>query len=983
MQKFHIDADTWGTLNRLLDEALDQPATELPQWLDQLAPQFEGLKPRLRALLSRTGLIETGEFLQTLPKFELEPGDLESAPAHAEQPGDEIGPYRLVRELGSGGMGVVWLAERTDGLINRAVALKLPHGAWKRAGLAERMAREREILATLTHPNIAHLYDAGVTGDGQPYLAIEFVEGLRIDIYCRQQDLDVPARLRLFKQVAEAVAYAHGKLVVHRDLKPANILVSAEGQVRLLDFGIAKLLDEGQAKESRFTELSGRALTPDYASPEQILGEPLTVASDVYSLGVVLYELLGDRRPYKLQRDSRGALEDAIVQAEPAPPSSVVAGPRSKSLRGDLDTIVLKALKKKPSDRYPTAHALLDDIERFLRARPVLARPDSRWYRARKFVARNKLAVSAAGAILIAVLAGAGIATWQARLALDQSQRAEAVKNFIASIFSDADPQQSGSPKVSSAVELLHRATPKIEQLQDAPAEVRVELRNVLGGSLLSLDDAKAAEAVLRVAVAESTSALGSMHARTLHARRLLARAMQVQEKLEPARAELSAVLPLLRQRAAEEPDELVAGLLDLARMDGRARHHEDALAAANEALEIVRTRLGDQSPLKVDLLLSVQTSYRQLGRYGPSKDAAFKAYKTAQAMYPGQASHPKVVETRFFYGGALEKMGQLIQACEEYRSVFRDTEALVGPQGRMLGIRLSSTAPHFVKAGYFDEALRNAVRGREILLAAFPQGNARFEAATAENVGLVALTARGSATAIEALTTAVEGFRRDGGPTHENVMDVQRMRSLALAYAGRMAEAEQAMAEVVGHQSSNVRDRFDVVAWVNGIRSRLNGDHRTALRLQSQAFGSLSPQHVDSLDGAAIRKEIALNRLELGEFDAARDELGKALAIFEARQAAVTPDRADALVALGRIELATGAADSALAHLTTADSFWRNFVPTSRWAGEAALWLGRCYLAVGRRAEAQATLDRAARILARSPMPGDVDLLKLARVSD
>src|SRR5688572_1556615 len=327
MQKLRIDADTWAALNQLLDEALDQPADTREAWIEKLAPQFAGLKPRLRALLSRAEQFETDDALNTLPKLELEPGDLAQAPGREEQPGQEIGPYRLVRELGSGGMGVVWMAERTDGLINRPVALKLPHGAWKRAGLAERMAREREILATLTHPNIAHLYDAGVTADGQPFLAIEYVEGLRIDTYCRDRKLDLTSRLRLFAQAANAVAYAHGKLVVHRDLKPANILVSTEGQVRLLDFGIAKLLEEGQAKETRFTEVSGRALTPDYASPEQILGEPLTVASDVYSLGVVMYELLAEQRPYKLQRDSRGALEDAILQAEPAPPSEVAAVP--------------------------------------------------------------------------------------------------------------------------------------------------------------------------------------------------------------------------------------------------------------------------------------------------------------------------------------------------------------------------------------------------------------------------------------------------------------------------------------------------------------------------------------------------------------------------------------------------------------------------------------------------------------------------------
>ena len=273
--------------------------------------------------MSRSAQVETGEFLNTLPKFDLPPDDGRRA-AHGEQPGDVVGPYRLVRELGSGGMGVVWLAERTDGLIKRPVALKLPHGAWKRAGLAERMAREREILATLSHPNIAHLYDAGVTRRraALPRHRIRRRHTHRC-VLPRAAARGADARLELFAQAADAVAYAHGKLVVHRDLKPANILVTAGGQVRLLDFGIAKLLEDGQATETRLTELSGRALTPDYASPEQILGEPLTVASDVYSLGVVLYELLCGQRPYKLQRDSRGALEEAILQADPPLPSAV------------------------------------------------------------------------------------------------------------------------------------------------------------------------------------------------------------------------------------------------------------------------------------------------------------------------------------------------------------------------------------------------------------------------------------------------------------------------------------------------------------------------------------------------------------------------------------------------------------------------------------------------------------------------------------
>ena len=258
MAKLDIDPDSWAELNRLLDEALDQPSGARAAWVESLGAQFENLKPQLRQLLSRTDAVETGDFLNTLPKLTRE-GTLGSAPAvPTGRAGDTIGNYRLIRELGAGGMGSVWLAERVDGLINRPVALKLPHGSWPRSGLAERMAREREILASLDHRNVAKLFDAGLSAEGQPFLALEYVEGRPLDQYCTDVGNGQPAglrqRLRLFLQVANAVAYAHGKLVIHRDLKPANILVTVDGGVKLLDFGIAKLLEEGETRDTRLTE---------------------------------------------------------------------------------------------------------------------------------------------------------------------------------------------------------------------------------------------------------------------------------------------------------------------------------------------------------------------------------------------------------------------------------------------------------------------------------------------------------------------------------------------------------------------------------------------------------------------------------------------------------------------------------------------------------------------------------------------------------
>ena len=266
-------------------------------------------------------------------------------------------------------MGAVWLAERIDGLIKRPVALKLPHPPHYNSHLRERFARERDILASLVHPNIGKLFDAGVTEAGQPYLGLEYIEGATITEYCDGMGLPVRNRLELFLQVLEAVQYAHSRLVIHRDLKPSNILVTSERQVVLLDFGIAKLLTDGKAKETELTQRGGAALTPDYASPEQIIGQAISTASDVYSLGIVLYELLTGERPYKLTRDSRGALEEAILAADPRIPSQVVTdqakaerrGSTPKklahTLAGDLDTIILKALKKRPGDRYPTVNA--------------------------------------------------------------------------------------------------------------------------------------------------------------------------------------------------------------------------------------------------------------------------------------------------------------------------------------------------------------------------------------------------------------------------------------------------------------------------------------------------------------------------------------------------------------------------------------------------------------------------------------------------
>jgi serine/threonine-protein kinase len=979
VQKFQIDAGTWATLDRLLDEALEQPTSQHEQWLANLAPDLHALRPRLRELLSRAGQIETGEFLHTLPRIELEPGEPATTPQPSEQPGAEIGAYRLVRELGSGGMGVVWLAERTDGLINRPVALKLPHGAWKRAGLAERMAREREILASLAHPNIAHLYDAGVTADGQPYLAIEYVEGVPIDVYCDERQLDVRARLRLFAQVVNAIAYAHGKLVVHRDLKPANILVSAAGQVRLLDFGIAKLLDEGQARETRLTELSGRALTPDYASPEQILGEPVTVATDVYSLGVVLYEVLSGQRPYKLQRDSRGALEDAILQAEPVPPSEVAESPWRKVLRGDLDTVVLKALKKQPTERYSTAHALLDDIERFLAAWPVLAQPDSRWYRARKFVARNKLGVTAVGAILTAVLIGAGVAVWQARVALEEKARAEEVEEFISAVFREADPTR-GKGKSLSASELLLQAERRLHDRSDASPALQLKMLAVIGESLFGLQDLKESARIFEKGLQiQATATPDAELTARLHLG--LSQAYEYLGRDDDALAQLRLAFVMLED----------AGLTSTA-MFVRAKLHEAAMGlvtndygrterAGNEALAAASTIIGPRSVEVATALQLISKSYLFTHRETLAVERSKQALDLMLASYNGDYAHPRVIESVEYYANALTHVGDFDASAALMQDVTPRAIGVLGAQSRMVGELMALGVPAELERGNLRVAIDKAKASVAIYLRDSDPGS-DVHAYRLRLLGNSLLAARAGTEAVRSLEEAV---RVSAAVASTDPQPYARGSfGLALAHMGRFPEAQAEIDQALAGYPPGSRAKHQAMR-NQGTLLRLQGRITESIPWFEKAIATARLAPMDPFDRGDVANgllETGLARLELGEVAAAQQSFATAEALFsDLQKQHLSPARADLIVGMARVQMLRRDFAAALPSLQKADLFWQDFDPDNRWAGETALWLGRCYLALGRDADARAALDRAAKLLAASPLPADAQLVKLARV--
>ena len=453
----------WQRLSELYEVADALEPDALDEWLARLQQQAHPMLPQLRQMLEARSQNRDNGFLDELPYIPTTP----AAQVIEWHGGNRIGPYRLDRKIGSGGMADVWLAHRDDGAFERQVAIKLlfrDAGSKQQDTFAQRFDRERDILASLNHPHIAGLHDAGVTPSGQPWLALEYVEGEMLTTWCDTHRLGIEARVRLFRQALLAVQHAHANLVIHRDLKPGNILVTSGGGVRLLDFGIAKLMEpEGAASvESELTRMAGRPMTPQYAAPEQLLGQPLTTSCDVYALGVVLYELLCGERPYELMVESAAQLEQAILDVEPrapsrrtlAEPTAIARSTTSVTLRrqlgSDLDAIVLRALAKQPAQRYGSVEALGADLDRWLGGEPVEARAPSTVYRIGKFVRRHTLSVSLGVGAVVSLVCVTAVAVVMGLQAREESARAVAARDFMQGIFARADQEKSRGADITA-----------------------------------------------------------------------------------------------------------------------------------------------------------------------------------------------------------------------------------------------------------------------------------------------------------------------------------------------------------------------------------------------------------------------------------------------------------------------------------------------------------------------------------------------------
>jgi serine/threonine-protein kinase len=760
-----------------------------------------------------SALIEELKVLATLADVHrppLVPSASDEGPVDDDRPdlsGQIVGAYRLRERLGRGGMGEVYLGERVDGRFEQTVAVKLVKRGMDSGEILRRFARERRILARLEHPGIARLLDAGETPDGRPYFVMERVEGERITDYCRARGVPLEDRLRLLAACCDAVDAAHRGLVVHRDLKPSNILVTSDGQVKLLDFGIAKLLGDEQ-DDTHVTRVGARMLTASYAAPEQILGREVTVATDVFALGVVLFEILTDALPHDRQAATPYDLAARVAHESAERPSTTARRARASTatgmkrdrwvrrLRGDLDAIAIRALAHEPDRRYSSAAALGSDLRRYLRSEPIEARPDSTGYRVRKFVTRHAVGVAASTVVGVAVLVALAVSLHQTAAARREARRAAAAQTFLTSLFEQIDPDRyvGSAPTVR---DILERGSERVDrELADQP-ELRADMEALLGQVFDQLSLAKQGEAQWHRALETRQALYGPDDARTAKAQKGLAISVArqaryaeaeplFQQLLEHEQAigdqrELGSVLinygnlkrlkgdygaaESLLQRAVAlverigEPASLslskALGNLGLVyRQQGRER---DAIVVFERSLAIAMKSQGPYSSMVANAKKQLSHLYRDVGELDTAQRYAEEALAIREKLFP--PNHPSIGETLESLAQLAQKRGERARARELYERSVRTYEASQPPDDLGLAFAVRYFAAFLLEEGETNEAVR--LYERALALRRKTLGDRHRDVAESwHDVARARLTVGDLRGALEAARTSVDTFR-------------------------------------------------------------------------------------------------------------------------------------------------------------------------------------------------------------------------------
>lgn len=842
-----VSAERWSRICGIFDAAIDLPAERWEAVVRDATHDDPTLYDEVMRILVAQ---REDRFHLDTPRLLVHPHD---APADgSERIGSVVAHYRLVRLVGRGGMGTVYEGRRERGDYEHRVAVKLVRPSLAAAGVASRFRRERQILASLEHRNIARLLDGGRTENGEPFFVMEFVEGTPITSYCDDHTLTLGARLRLFLQACGAVQHAHARLVVHRDLKPANILVASDGSVKLLDFGVAKLLDapDGDAStdpgnrtaSDTVTQFGARAFTPEYASPEQLRDEPTSTASDVYSLGVVLYELLVGTRPFDVSSRSTGA---ALRARESAPrrPSSVATDaaaharhePDARRLRralaGELDNLVLKALQPEPDQRYASVEQLAEDIRRFLEGRPVRAQPTSFAYRTRKFVRRNRAAVGAAVLAVVALAGGVTATALQTRRANAQARRAEferadadRLNSFLQEMLSAPDarwvnPGSHGGAEVT-VVQVLDAAAARAGHDFAGAPSLELAVRRTLGRTYTAVGRYEQASAQLRRALALDSALHVPVIPQLTTDLHDLAMARLRADDLGAADTLFRATLRICGAHDQRADAEYVCkqSINDLGLAALMEMHLREADSLFTIALGLARTVYGPTHPAVGVVLGNLGIAHEWAGDLG----GAERYYRDARAIFARSPRRfPEATYAELNLGRLLATEGQLAAAEQmEQRATTLATE-MEGPLHPDVAIASASLGAVHRRMGKLDLARAETDRAVQILDAAGPSGR-HYRVTVSIDRGLLLLALHQPHAAVAVLHAALDTARVEYSPGDFRIAEAQIALARGLLGSGSAAEAlplatagHETLLHLYGPAHPETADAHDLLAAV------------------------------------------------------------------------------------------------------------------------------------------------------------------------
>jgi serine/threonine protein kinase len=977
-----ISPELWRQIDPLLTDALEIEDGARQAWLDNVEQTHPQLTPLLRKMLAAHDRAERSQELETVS------GLAPAAPAaNAFAAGARIGPFILVRLVGRGGMGEVWLANQADGRVERKVALKLPAIYQHSEVLRQRFRRERDILARLAHPNIARLFDAGVSeaegSRAQPYLAMEYIEGESLTDFATARRLPVVERLKLFRQILAAVAHAHRHLVVHRDLKPANILIDQSGQVKLLDFGIAKLVDDEESAASApdLTRLGGRVMTLRYAAPEQVAEGAASTVTDIYALGVILHELLTGLSPYRAVREGKLLTETALLSEDTSVPSSLAlsdaaAAERelasakllSRKIAGDLDAIILKAMRRNPSARYASAGQFDEDIERHLGRRPVRAREGTWRYLAGRFVARHKLPIAAAAAVLVTLAAGVVMVERERRVAVREANKARAVQGFLTEQFEKNSRMQANAAKARSKTmrEVLIEASDRVgESFGEAP-ELHAELSVVLSRLLFDVDEYERALKLSRDALAlirDSGLAGTDLHVEALigltNASRLLGNAKEALGARDEALAVLDARADhtsLLRARVSAN------SFQNLTRDPGREMQlTQEALALFEQRYPAHAERFFATHKLAV--LYGFQGQWTQAERY----------FRTAIDLFPKVKSKDyfSLATAHTLAGYCVSRLGRSEDALRDFETGIPLLRENPGESS------LVTRFQHVLYAATLHRAGRGADAHRvwdELRLSSDPAKptNVDFDNAVYE---VEALVREGRLSlAIERLNAQSAQHVEMGKRYYPNGVRWASLLALAHAMQGHTQEAETALKRIDDLPRNYPfvpQEMIDYKMDVTRIllsTGRLD-DAAAALRFGKDPTAGEPADFAEDYVNANLRAaEIAVLQ---GDAVRARAHSQRALDHLAKR---LTPGampwlRAEAAKVHGNVLLAAGDADAALQSLEAAIIAMRRLHdPASPWLADTLVSAALAHRSLGQREQAKALLAEARKIVRQNP---------------